>query len=57
MSISNLFYWIKTGKSCLIEEDLEAKKLEASADLYAEIYQEDKEISDLTESALIQWPE
>ncbi|MFP4306586.1 MAG: hypothetical protein ACLFRG_13100 [Desulfococcaceae bacterium] len=38
-------------------EELERKELEASADLYAEIYAEDAELQALTEAAVNDWPE
>ena len=40
----------------LIKKELEVKELEASAQLYAEIYEEDQELKNLTESALTEWP-
>ncbi|MEM7536454.1 MAG: hypothetical protein AAF639_29995 [Chloroflexota bacterium] len=36
---------------------LDQKSLEESADLYAELYEEDKDIRELTESAIEGWPE
>ena len=38
-------------------KELERKSLEKSADLYAEIYEQDSELKKLTESALSGWPE
>jgi Arc/MetJ-type ribon-helix-helix transcriptional regulator len=40
-----------------LREELERKELEASADLYAEIYAEDAELQALTEAAVNDWPE
>lgn len=40
-----------------LKRKLELEKLMASADLYAEIYSGDKEISELTDSAINDWPE
>jgi len=39
------------------QEDLERKELEESAELYAEIYSDDGELKELTESATQGWPE
>lgn len=39
-----------------LRKELEIKKLEESADLYLELYQEDPEIKELTESAIEGWP-
>ena len=39
------------------KEELRRKGLEASAELYAEIYAEDTELQELTEAALGGWPE
>ncbi len=35
---------------------LEADKLQESANLYAEIYEDDQELQELTESGLEEWP-
>ena len=40
-----------------LREKLDQEVLEASAQLYAEIYLEDQELQGLTEGALIGWPE
>ena len=40
-----------------LQKELENEKLRMSADLYAEIYDEDKELRELTESATAEWPE
>ena len=39
------------------KEELELQSLRESADLYAEIYAEDRESRELTESAIAGWPE
>ncbi|MCH8127011.1 hypothetical protein IIC38_13785 [candidate division KSB1 bacterium] len=36
---------------------LELQSLKESADLYAEIYKEDSELQELTDSAISDWPE
>lgn len=38
-------------------EDLELEKLKQSAELYAEEYEEDPDIRELTDTAIIGWPE
>jgi Arc/MetJ-type ribon-helix-helix transcriptional regulator len=40
-----------------LEQSLEQKHLYESAELYAQIYEEDLEIKDLAEVALVEWPE
>ena len=40
-----------------LKEELELESLKQSADLYAEIYAEDHELKELTESAISGWPE
>ena len=40
-----------------LQSELEAKELQESAELYAEIYREDKDLQALTESALEGWPQ
>ena len=40
-----------------LQKELENEKLIMSADLYAEMYEEDKELRKLTESAISEWPE
>jgi Arc/MetJ-type ribon-helix-helix transcriptional regulator len=40
-----------------LQKSLEQKDLEQSAELYAQLYQEDPELKDLTEAALVDWPE
>lgn len=39
------------------QKEFEKEKLMKSADLYAEIYDKDKELRKLTESAISEWPE
>ena len=39
------------------QEELELESLARSADLYAELYEQDEESRELTESALQGWPE
>lgn len=38
-------------------KELEVQRLKKSADLYAEIYSKDSELQDLTQSALLEWPD
>lgn len=40
-----------------LQEELELESLKESADLYAEVYSEDSDLFELTEAALIEWPE
>ncbi len=40
-----------------LKKELELMRLKRSADLYAEIYEEDSEMRELTESAIHGWPE
>ncbi len=40
-----------------LKEDFELKNLRQSAELYAEVYEEDSELHELTETALQEWPE
>ena len=40
----------------LLYKKLEKKKLKMSADLYAELYDEDEETKELTEAAISGWP-
>jgi Arc/MetJ-type ribon-helix-helix transcriptional regulator len=40
-----------------LQEELELKELQKSADLYAELYAEDSELVELTEQAVVEWPE
>jgi Arc/MetJ-type ribon-helix-helix transcriptional regulator len=39
-----------------LAQELEQQDLERSADLYAELYQDDEELRQLTDAALIDWP-
>ena len=41
----------------LMKQELEQRQLRESAALYAEVYAEDAELRDLTDSALAGWPE
>ena len=40
-----------------MQEEVERRSLELSAELYAEVYEEDADLQALTESALAEWPE
>jgi len=40
-----------------LKKELEREKLKASAELYAEVYEQDKELQELTESATTDWSE
>ena len=40
-----------------LQEELELEGLKQSADLYSEVYAEDAELFELTESAISEWPE
>jgi len=40
-----------------LEKELIEQKLRESARLYAEIYEEDHDLKELTESAISEWPE
>ena len=39
------------------KKEFELKRLKESADLYSEIYSEDKDLKELTETAATGWPE
>jgi hypothetical protein len=41
----------------LLKKECELQKLRQSAELYAEIYEEDSELRELTDSAVQGWPE
>jgi Arc/MetJ-type ribon-helix-helix transcriptional regulator len=41
----------------LLHQDLLRQRLEESADLYAELYDQDPELQQLTKAALVEWPE
>lgn len=50
-------------KSALVREAIkrlrlqfEQQQLKLSAELYAEVYEEDEELRELTETALMEWP-
>ena len=47
---------VRTALECFRKE-IENKHLKKSADLYAELYKEDQELRELTESATSGWPE
>ena len=40
-----------------LQAELEARMLRESADLYAVLYDEDADLSELTETAVLEWPE
>ncbi|MCB0195503.1 MAG: hypothetical protein KDJ65_26375 [Anaerolineae bacterium] len=40
-----------------LQEELELQSLKQSANLYAEVYEEEAELRDLTETAVSGWPE
>jgi len=40
-----------------LKEDFERQQLKQSADLYAEVYEQDTELQELTETAIAGWPE
>ena len=40
-----------------LQAELEARMLRESADLYAVLYDEDTDLSELTETAVLEWPE
>lgn len=40
-----------------LQEELELARLKQSADLYAEVYTEDSDLQELTETAVLTWPE
>jgi Arc/MetJ-type ribon-helix-helix transcriptional regulator len=39
-----------------LAQELEQQDLEQSADLYADLYQENRELQDLTTAAIVDWP-
>jgi hypothetical protein len=57
------FYGFKDKSSMVrmallrLKEELELQNLIESADLYAEVYEEDSELKELTEVAVVGWPE
>ena len=40
-----------------LKEEYDRQDLELSADLYAEVYEEDPELQQLTQAAISGWPE
>ncbi len=40
-----------------LKRELELEKLKQSPELYAEVYEEDSELKELTEAAIVGWPE
>ena len=40
-----------------LQEELELQSLKQSANLYAEVYEEEAELQELTETAISGWPE
>jgi hypothetical protein len=57
------FYGFKDKSSMVraallrLKEELELQSLKQSANLYAEVYEDEVELQDLTEAALVGWPE
>ena len=57
------FYGFKDKSSMVrvallrMQEELELQSLRQSADLYAEVYEEDNESQELTDAATAGWPE
>ncbi len=57
------FYGFKDKSSMVraallrLKEELELQSLRQSANLYAEVYEEDSELQELTETAIAGWPE
>ena len=57
------FYGFKDKSSMVraallrLKEELELQSLKQSANLYAEIYEEDSDLQELTEAAVTGWPE
>lgn len=41
----------------LLKKEINKNELKKSAELYAEVYEEDKELQVLTETAISDWPE
>ena len=39
-----------------LRQELEQSRLQESAHLYAQVYDEDRELQELTESAVLDWP-
>ncbi|RIK75772.1 hypothetical protein DCC62_12645 [candidate division KSB1 bacterium] len=40
-----------------LEKELEMEKLKSSAEIYASLYENDKELQELTNLAMVEWPE
>ena len=40
-----------------LKEEIEMQELKQSADLYTEVYEEEAELRELTETAISDWPE
>jgi hypothetical protein len=57
------FYGFKDKSSMVrtallrLKEELELQSLRQSADLYVEVYEQDNELQELTEAAVVGWPE
>ncbi len=57
------FYGFKDKSSMVraalfrLKEELELQSLKQSANLYAEVYEEDSELQELTKAAIVGWPE
>lgn len=57
------FYGFKDKSSMVrtallrLKEELELQSLKQSATLYAEIYEEETELQEITEAAITDWPE
>ena len=57
------FYGFKDKSSMVraallrLKEELELQSLKQSANLYAELYEEDNELQELTEASIAGWPE
>ena len=57
------FYGFKDKSSMVraallrLKEELELQSLRQSANLYVEVYEEDSELQELTEVAVVGWPE
>jgi Arc/MetJ-type ribon-helix-helix transcriptional regulator len=39
-----------------LRQELETRRLRESAELYAQVYEEDEQLRELTESAILDWP-
>ncbi len=47
---------IRAALDCL-QKELEQEKFKMNADLYTKLYEEDKQLQGLIESAIAEWPE